>query len=224
MPTVTFQPPSLRLLARNAVAPVMEGVVVPLALFYLFMWVVGIWGAMAVALIWSWGAVAYRVARNERVSGLLLLAALGMTVRTILSVSTQSVFFYFLQPTLGTVVVAGAFLLSVPAGRPLAARLAEDFLPMPDAFRDHPAVRRYFLRITVLWALVQLANAALGFWLLISQPVPVFLAAKTAGTLVLTGTAIGVSAFVFFRSMRHHGLLSSELPPNELTLALDRPA
>ena len=224
MPTVTFQPPSLRLLARNAVAPVMEGVVVPLALFYLFMWVVGIWGAMAVALIWSWGAVAYRVARNERVSGLLLLAALGMTVRTVLSVSTQSVFFYFLQPTLGTVVVAGAFLLSVPAGRPLAARLAEDFLPMPDAFRDHPAVRRYFLRITVLWALVQLANAALGFWLLISQPVPVFLAAKTAGTLVLTATAIGVSAFVFFRSMRHHGLLSSELPPNEPILALGRPA
>ena len=224
MPTATFQPPSLRLLARNAVAPVMEGVVVPLALFYLFMWIIGIWGAMAVALIWSWGAVVYRLARNERVSGLLLLAALGMTVRTILSVSTQSVFFYFLQPTLGTVVVAGAFLLSVPAGRPLAARLAEDFLPMPDAFRSHPAVRRYFLRITVLWALVQLANAALGFWLLVSQPVPVFLAAKTAGTLVLTATAIGVSALVFFRSMRHHGLLSSELPPNELTLALDRPA
>ena len=207
MPTATFQPPSLRLLARNAIAPVMEGVVVPLALFYLFMWIVGIWGAIAVALIWSWGAVIYRMARGERVSGLLMLAALGMTVRTILSVSTQSVFFYFLQPTLGTVVVAGAFLLSVPAGRPLAARLAEDFLPMPDAFRSHPAVRKYFLRITVLWALVQLANAALGFWLLISQPVPVFLAAKTAGTLALTVAAVGVSAFVFFRSMRHHGLL-----------------
>lgn len=207
MPTATFQPPSLRLLARNAIAPVMEGVVVPLALFYLFMWIIGIWGAIAVALIWSWGAVIYRMARGERVSGLLMLAALGMTVRTVLSVSTQSVFFYFLQPTLGTVVVAGAFLLSVPAGRPLAARLAEDFLPMPDAFRSHPAVRKYFLRITVLWALVQLANAALGFWLLISQPVPVFLAAKTAGTLALTVAAVGVSAFVFFRSMRHHGLL-----------------
>ena len=207
MPTATFQPPSLRLLARNAIAPVMEGVVVPLALFYLFMWIIGIWGAIAVALIWSWGAVIYRMARGERVSGLLMLAALGMTVRTVLSVSTQSVFFYFLQPTLGTVVVAGAFLLSVPAGRPLAARLAEDFLPMPDAFRSHPAVRNYFLRITVLWALVQLANAALGFWLLISQPVPVFLAAKTAGTLALTVAAVGVSAFVFFRSMRHHGLL-----------------
>ena len=207
MPTATFQPPSLRLLARNAIAPVMEGVVVPLALFYLFMWIIGIWGAIAVALIWSWGAVIYRLARGERVSGLLMLAALGMTVRTVLSVSTQSVFFYFLQPTLGTVVVAGAFLLSVPAGRPLAARLAEDFLPMPDAFRSHPAVRKYFLRITVLWALVQLANAALGFWLLISQPVPVFLAAKTAGTLALTVAAVGVSAFVFFRSMRRHGLL-----------------
>lgn len=213
MPTATFQPPSLRALARNAVTPVMEGVLVPLALFYLFMWVVGIWGAISVALIWSWGAVIYRMARGERVSGLLLIAALGMTVRTVLSISTQSVFVYFLQPTLGTVVVAGAFLFSVPAGRPLAARLAEDFLPMPDAFRAHPAVRRYFLRITLLWALVQLANAALGFWLLVSQPVPVFLAAKTAGTLVLTAIAIGVSAFAFFRSMRFHGLLHSRSEP-----------
>ena len=207
MPTATFQTPSLRLLARNAVAPVMEGVLIPLALFYTFMWIVGIWGAIAIALAWSWGAVVYRMVRGHRVSGLLLLAALGITVRTVLSVSTQSVFFYFLQPTLGTVVVAGAFLVSVPAGRPLAGRLAEDFLPMPEAFRSHPAVRRYFIRITLLWALVQLSNAALGFWLLMSQPVPVFLAAKTAGTLILTAVAIGISAYLFFRSMRFHGLL-----------------
>lgn len=214
MPIATFQPPSLRALARNAVAPVMEGVFVPLGLFYLFMWMIGIWGAIGMALAWSWGAVAYRLARGHRVSGLLLLAALGMTVRTVLSISTQSVFFYFLQPTLGTVVVGGAFLLSVPAGRPLAAKLAEDFLPMPEAFRAHPVVRRYFLRITLLWALVQLANAGLGFWLLVSQPVPVFLAAKTAGTLFLTASAIAVSTFVFFRSMRHHGLLHARPAPS----------
>ena len=117
-----------------------------------------------------------------------------------------------------TVVVAGAFLVSVPAGRPLAGRLAEDFLPMPEAFRSHPAVRRYFIRITLLWALVQLSNAALGFWLLVSQPVPVFLAAKTAGTLFLTALAIGVSAYVFFRSMRFHGLL-----PARARVAVARP-
>jgi intracellular septation protein A len=208
----TFQPPSLRSLARHAIRPLLEGVVIPLALFYIFLWVVGIWGAIGVALFWSWGAVAYRVHRRQHVPGILLLSAFGMTVRTVLAVSTRSVFFYFLQPTLGTVVVAAAFLLSVPAGRPLAARLAEDFLPMPDAFRSHPAVRSYFLRITLLWALVQLANAALGFWLLVSQPVPVFLAAKTAGTLALTAAAIGVSTFVFFRSMRRHGLLATTIP------------
>ncbi|HSR45512.1 MAG TPA: VC0807 family protein [Acidimicrobiia bacterium] len=222
MPITSFQPPPLLTLARHAVRPVLEGVIIPLALFYAFLWQSGVWGAITVALIWSWGAVAYRLAKRQRVPGILMLGALGMTVRTVLAVSTQSVFFYFLQPTLGTVVVAGAFLLSVPAGRPLAARLAEDFLPMPDAFREHPAVRRYFLRITLLWALVQLANAALAFWLLISQPVPVFLAAKTAGSLVLTGAAIAVSTVVFFRSMRRHGLLSISqpaLPAGALTVS-----
>ncbi len=205
-----FHPPSLRALARNAVAPVFEGVLMPLGLFYLFLWLAGVWGAIVGALIWSWGAVGYRVARGLRVPGILLLGAAGMTVRTILAMASQSVFFYFLQPTLGTVVLAAAFLFSVPAGKPLAARLAEDFLPMPEAFRSHPVVRRYFIRITLLWALVQLSNAALAFWLLVSQPVPVFLAAKTAGSLVLTGAAIGVSTFVFFRSMRRHGLLAKQ--------------
>ncbi|MDH5372163.1 MAG: DUF3159 domain-containing protein [Acidimicrobiia bacterium] len=212
MPITTFQLPSLLVLARHAVRPVLEGVLIPLALFYSFLAIAGVWGAIVAALLWSWGAVAYRVIRRERVPGILMLGALGMTVRTILAVSTQSVFFYFLQPTLGTVVVAGAFLLSVPAGRPLAAKLAEDFLPMPEAFREHPAVRRYFHRITLLWALVQLANAGLAFWLLLSQPVPVFLAAKTAGSLVLTAAAIGISTVVFFRSMRRHGLLPAAEP------------
>ena len=212
MPITTFQLPSLLVLARHAVRPLLEGVLIPLALFYSFLAIAGVWGAIMAALLWSWGAVAYRVVRRERVPGILMLGALGMTVRTILAVSTQSVFFYFLQPTLGTAVVAGAFLLSVPAGRPLAAKLAEDFLPLPDAFREHPAVRRYFHRITLLWALVQLANAGLAFWLLVSQPVPVFLVAKTAGSLVLTAAAIGISTVVFIRSMRRHGLLSAAEP------------
>ena len=45
-----------------------------------------------------------------------------LTVRTVIANASGSVFIYLLQLTLDESAVAGAFLLSVPAGRPLAER------------------------------------------------------------------------------------------------------
>ena len=61
-------------------------------------------------------------------------------------------------------LLAAAFLVSAPSGRPLAARLASDFLPMPGWFASQPVIRRYFIRITILWGGIQLANAGIGLW------------------------------------------------------------
>lgn len=187
---------------------VVEGTLLPLGLFYLAMWLIGIWAAITVSLAWSWGAIAVRLATGRRVPGLLLVAALALTARSLLAYFVDSVFLYFLQPTIGTVVLAAAFLISVPAGRPLAARLAGDFLPMPEWFSSHPAIRRFFLRITVLWGGIQLANAGIALWLLVNQPVPVYLVAKTAATTVIMGVAIVGCSMSFRRLVDRHGLSS----------------
>lgn len=204
-----FHIPRLRTMARTALPHVVEGVVLPLALFYLAMWSLGLWGAVAASLAWSWGVVALRLVRRRPVPGLLLLGALGLTARSAVSFFADSVFLYFLQPTVGTVLVAAAFLVSVPAGRPLAARLATDFLPMPDWFSSHPAIRRFFLRITLLWGGIQLANAGIAFWLLISQPVAVYLVTKTVATLLVMGVAVVGSTVGFRRLIARHGLAAS---------------
>ena len=204
---VHFELPRLRTLARQALPNLVEGVIAPLVIFYLVMWVAGLWGAIAAALVWSWGAMARRALRRERIPGLLVIGSLGLTARTILAFASNSVFVYFLQPTLGTIALAGVFLLSLPTDRPMAQRLAQDFLPLPPALLAHPAVRRFFLRITLLWAFVQLANAGAAMWLLLSQPVSIFLAARTGVSMGLTGAAIVVSTVYFKRAMRHHGLL-----------------
>jgi len=203
-----FHIPRLRTMARTALPHVVEGVVLPVGLFYLVMWTVGIWGAVAASLGWSWGAVIVRLARGRRVPGLLLLGAVGLTARSLVSFLTDSVFLYFLQPTVGTVLFATAFLASVPAGRPLAARLAIDFLPMPEWFSSHPAIRRFFLRITLLWGGVQLANAGIALWLLLSQPVAVYVVAKTGASLVVMGAAVAGSTWWFRRLVARHGLAS----------------
>src|SRR5690606_34625981 len=97
-------------------------------------------------------------------------------------------------------------LASVPAGRPLAERLAGAFLPLPDTFLGSAPVRRFFARITVLWAFVQLANAGLSIWLLLTQPVATYYVAKTAGSWLLTGGPVLASTLAFRWQMRRHGI------------------
>lgn len=205
--SVHFEIPKLRTLARHAIPNVIEGTVIPVGVFLLTLRFLGVWGAVAAGLVWAYGNIARRVVTRRRVPGILVLGALTLTARSLLAASTGSTFIYFLQPTLGTALVAFAFLLSVPLGRPLAQRLAADFCPIPaDVLADH-RVRRFFLRISLLWAFTQFANAGITIWLLVSQSVGTYVVAKTFLSMSLTGGAIAVSAFYFHRSMTRHGIL-----------------
>lgn len=196
--------PRLRALARRALPSVVESTLLPLALFYGALWAGSVWFGVGAALAWSWAAVVRRLVKREPLPGMLVLGALAITIRSAIALGAGSVFVYFLQPTIGTIGVAFAFLASLPAGRPLAERLARDFVAFPDAFSSHPAVRRVFMRITLLWALVMLANAGITLWLLLSQSLEVFLAARTATSLGLTAGAIAVSTLWFRRSVHLH--------------------
>jgi uncharacterized membrane protein len=194
--------PGLRRIARHAGPRLMEATVVPLVLFYAGMATVGVFGALLVALAWSYAALLRRLVRGERLPGMLLLGTLGLTARTAISFASGSVFLYFLQPTLGTVAVAAAFLLSVPAGRPLAERLAADICPLPPDVVSSAPVRTFFARVSVLWALVYLVNAGVTLWLLLSQPLGVYLVATKVMSLVLSGSALVVSVVWFRRTVR----------------------
>lgn len=199
MPTQTFEPPQLRTLARQGLPAIIEGTVAPLVIFYLAMWTVGMWGALIAALSWSYLAVIRRIVRHERIPGLVLLSALALTFRTALAMSTGSVFIYFLQPSLGTAVLGFAFLASMSTSQPLVQRLARDFLPFSPDFFTNPFVKRFFLRISLLWAMVMLSNAAVTTWMLLELPVSLFVISKTAASVAMTGVAIAYSVIWFRR-------------------------
>lgn len=203
---IHFEIPRLRDLARHSAPHLLEATIVPLALFYGTMWMLGVWGALGTALAWSYGVLGLRLLRRERVPGILLLGVVGLTIRTVIAVASGSVFIYFLQPTLGTVAVAGAFLFSAALRRPLAEKLAGDFCPLPDELRGTDALRRFFTQISVLWGLVYVTNASVTFWLLVSHPLSTYLWAKTVMSVVLTGSAVAASVFWFVRSMRRNGI------------------
>jgi hypothetical protein len=203
-----FEIPRLRAIAAHATPRVLEGTVVPLVLFLVVLHLVGVWVALAVGLVWTYGAIGTRVITRRRVPGILLIGALTATARVTLAVATNSVFVYFLQPTLGTALVGGAFLVSFAARRPLAERLAHDFCPLPEALAAHPHVKRFFLQISLLWAGVFLTNAAVTLWLLLSQSVGIFVLAKPFVSFGLTGGGIALSTWWFLRTMRRQGLLA----------------
>lgn len=207
MHSPVFEIPRLRTLTRHALPHVLEGTVIPLAVFLVTLHLLGVWGAVLAGLGWSYLALARRVVMRRRIPGILVLGIVTLTARTIVTVATGSVFVYFLQPTLGTALVAGAFLLSVPLGRPLAARLAADFCPIPPSVMASPPVRRFFLRLSLLWAATQLANAAITFLLLVSQSVGTFVVARSLASTALTGGAIVVSTLWFKRVMDRHRLV-----------------
>jgi hypothetical protein len=211
--TALFEIPRLRTLARHALPHVLEGTVVPLVLFLLTLRLVGVWGAVLIGLGWTYTAVARRLLTGRRVPGILVLGAVTLTARTVVAMISGSVVVYFLQPTLGTALVAGAFLLSVPLGRPLAQRLARDFCPIPEDVLANTHVRQFFRQVTLLWAVTQLANASVTLWLLFSESLATFLIAKTLVSWGLTGSAIVISTIWFRRSMTRHGILARRGEP-----------
>ncbi|MGZ5384136.1 MAG: VC0807 family protein [Acidimicrobiia bacterium] len=199
MATHTLETPRLRSLARQGLPAIVEGTIMPLAIFYAALWALGMWGALIAALTWSYLAIARRIVKKQAIPGLVLLSALALTFRTVLAMVTGSVFIYFLQPSLVTALLGFAFLASMTADQPLVQRLARDFLPVSPDFFTNPFVRHFFMRISLLWAMAMLANAGVTTWMLFRLPVSVFVISKTGASVVLTGVAIAYSIFWFRR-------------------------
>jgi intracellular septation protein A len=203
-----FEFPRVRTLARQVLPSVIEGSIIPVALFLVMLRVLGLWGAILVGLGWSYTAIVRRLVTHRPVPGIMIIGAATLTARTILALATGSSFVYFLQPTLGTALVAVAFLLSVPLGRPLAQRIASDFCPIPPEVLAHDHVKRLFLRISLLFAFTLSLNAGLALWLQVSQSVGTFVVVKSLASAVMTIAAVIVSIVWFKRSMRRQGLLA----------------
>jgi hypothetical protein len=178
----TIQLPAPLHIVRRSLTHLFESTLAPLAIFYGFLSLVGLrWGLLA-ALVWSYGAMARRARGGRRIPGILLLGAGLLTVRTILALATRS-------------------------RQPLAERLAHDFCPLPDALIGNGRMKRLFLQISLLWALVYAVNGATTLGLLLSSSLDTFLLLRTATSTALTLGAIACSYLWFRSSMRQEGVV-----------------
>ena len=204
--------PRLRSVARHALPNVIECTLIPTLIFSVGLQVSGFVVASVAALAWAYAMLARRLSRRERIPGLLMLTTLGLSVRTAVAVASGSAFVYFLQPITATAAVGLTFLVTSVTRNPLVDRLAKDFCPLDAETAARPGVKRLFRRLTVLWAGVNLVNASVTCWLLLTQPVSVFVAVKPLAALTVTWTGVLATVAWALRVARAEGLRPARAP------------
>jgi hypothetical protein len=211
-PLWTLHPTKRRVaqaVGRRLVPTLIEATLIPTVLFYSTLGTTRSLGwALVVIVGWSYSAVLRRLLSGRPVPALLFLASIGITVRTVVFLLSGNAFIYFAQPILGTVVTATVFGGSCALGRPLIARFAGDFCELSNDVRSRPAISLLFHRLTLLWAGVNLASAAVSITVLLTVPVTVFVGVRTIATwaLIVTGLLVTVSASV--RVARDEGIVT----------------
>lgn len=199
----------LKAVLRRLVPHLVEASLIPTALFLSTLAVFGTVAAFVVALSWSYLALARRLILRKPIPGILILATLGITMRTAFALASGSTFVYFFQPVLGTVAVGGVFLASIAAGQPLIARFAHDFCPLPAEISARPGVRSLYRRLTYLWAAVNLAAAGTTLTLLLTLPLPAYVAVRPIACWAITATGIVLTVSASVRVARLEGLHAS---------------
>jgi intracellular septation protein A len=196
--------------ARRGLPHIVEATVAPAVLFFVCLELFGLGAAFIAALGWSHGAVLRRWVMRQPVPPLLVLASLGLTVRTIAAVASNSSFVYFIQPVLGTAAMALVFVGSIVVGRPLIARMAHDFCPLSPEVVARPGVALLFRRLTILWAGVNLVTASTNLVMLQTMSLNSFVAAKTLTGWGVTTSAVVLTVADSVRTARREGLLDGD--------------
>ena len=194
---------------RRMVPFLIEATLIPTALFYVFFLTFELKWAILAALCWTYAAVGRRLLVGDAVPGLLVLAALGVSIRTAVFLFSHNDFVYFFQPILRTVATAAFFAMSVVIGRPLVARFANDFCPLTADVQDRPAVIQLFRRLTYLWAGVNALAAATSLTLLLTVPVVVFVGTATLTAWVITCSGVVLTVSDSVRTARREGLATA---------------
>jgi hypothetical protein len=209
---------------KRLVPYLIEATLIPTLLFYGLLVTYGLTWAFVAALGWTYTAVLRRVLRRNTVPGLLILACLGITLRTGVYLLSGNTFVYFFQPILRTLGTAGLLAASVLVGRPLIARFASDFCPLAPEVKDRPGIVRLFEQLTFLWAGVNLLAAVVSLTLLLTVPTAVFVGTATVSAWIITCTGVVVTVAASVRTARREGLATAVAPNGALRAYVAVPA
>lgn len=213
----------VKAVTRRMVPYLIEATLIPTVLFYVFLITLELKWAIVAALGWTYAAVGRRILARRPVPGLLVLATLGISVRTVIFLFNQNHLVYFFQPILRTVATAVFLAMSVLVGRPLITRFAADFCPLSPEVQTRPAVMQLFRRLTYLWAAVNATAAAVSLTLLLTVPVAVFVGTATVSAWIITCSGVVLTVSDSVRTARNEGLHTAVAPNGRLRAYVSDP-
>jgi hypothetical protein len=213
VPTTTaVERPHVGAIIKHLALSILMANVVPGLLFYFCMVAEGIWTALIVALVWCYGSMAWRMSTKRRTSGLLVITMVGPTAKTAMAFASGSTFIYFAQPAITDGLIAALFLSSLTTARPVVARLAGDFFPMDEDIAKRPRIQKLFWNLTLFWAIICFAKAAVTFWLLENVSTTTFVAVKGLFILATIITGATITVITAIRVAHSEGLLHCSTP------------
>lgn len=195
-----------------------ETVVVPTALFAVLDPRDGLIPALLASLGWCWLAVAVRWWRGRGTPGTLLLSTAMYTARTALALATASAFVYLAQPALGSLIMALLFIGTCVGARPLALRLAHDFIHLPQHLIDRMSVQRMFRQVSLIWGTSRLVAGGLSL-LAVLHSTSAGLLARGVGVPVLTVATVGLCAWWGYRKLSADNIRLRLAPRHAATAA-----
>ena len=198
--------PGWRPITRHVLTLVAMVSLLPMAVFYSTMSMFGLRTAALVTVSLYYAGLLLKHLRGKPVLAAALFAAGLLSVRTVVMYLTGSAFVYFLQPVAGTVAIATSIAATALMGRPVLDRLAHEFCPFPAEVSSRLRSTRFFTRLSILWTLVYLINAAGTVWLLSTASLGGFMLLKSVLGPALTFTAVAASILYFRVAMRHQNV------------------
>jgi hypothetical protein len=192
----------------------MVATVIPLVLFSVSQVRWGTTAAVATTATWTLGATLIEAACRRRVSGLLILSLLMLTVKSAGGLATGSSFLFFAVPCGGTAALGAMFAWSANWKSPLIVRLAHDVVPFMSGHLAAASSRAFVLRLSWTWGVAYLANALATLALLLTTPLHAFLVLHVAAGWLCTGLA-GAVTLVFARRHVPHVLRSLRSPSGQ---------
>jgi hypothetical protein len=199
----------LRAVLRRLVPDVAEASLIPTAIFAVTFVALGPIAAYGSAIGWFIFAIARRLYAGRRIPTLVLLASIGITVRTVVALVSGSTFMYFAQPVLGKLALCAVLIASIVSGRPLVTRFAHDFCRMSVEIDARPGIVQLYRRLTYLWVAVNLAAAAITVTLLLTTKASVFVTVTPVSGAVLTAFGVAVTVSASVAAARSEGLYAT---------------
>jgi hypothetical protein len=153
-----------------------------------------------------WLLIAIRKLVSGRVSALLMISAVVLTLQTAVVIFTGNVWMYKLQFPLANLAMCVLFVRTAPTRKPLVAQLAAEVVALKQPDEHHEGLHRFFQGVTWFWSgLFLLLTLGMAI-MMMTEPFTLFIMLSYAATAAITLVGAGICVIWFVAVTRKLGL------------------